>query len=76
MKKLILTTIAVLVTLITFSQNPSHIEKMIFERVNEFRMINGVDTLDFSPIAYEIAKNTSNGVYDSTGLNMDKTIWC
>lgn len=71
MKKSILTTITLFVSLIVFSQNHTQIEKMIFERVNEFRIMNDVEPLDFSPIAYEIAKNNSKGNYNSTGLKLD-----
>lgn len=41
MKNIILTTILSLITLLSFSQNPSNNENMIFERVNEFRIMNG-----------------------------------
>tara|TARA_B110000285_G_C14796537_1_gene455460 strand:- start:155 stop:634 length:480 start_codon:yes stop_codon:yes gene_type:complete len=74
MKNLILISIAVLVSLITFSQETTPMEKLFLQKVNAYRISEGIDTLNFSPIAYKIGKDKSGGLYDGTILNLDTVL--
>ena len=71
MKNLILISIAVLVSLITFSQETTPMEKLFLQKVNEYKISEGFATLEFSPIAYKIGKDISSGIYDDIKLNLD-----
>ena len=74
MKNLILITIGLLVSIVTFSQEITSLEKLLLQKVNEYRLLEGFDTLTFSPIAYKVGKDISEGNYDEVNLNLDNIL--
>jgi hypothetical protein len=66
-----------LIVFISFSakaQEPTSMEKLFLQKVNEYRISEGFDTLEFSPIAYKIAKDKCNGLYDDIILSLDSVL--
>jgi len=75
MKKIIL-IIGILIglTIGVSSQETTPMEKLFLQKVNAYRISEGIDTLNFSPIAYKIGKDKSGGLYDGTILNLDTVL--